>query len=538
MWTQLPPELKLAVADLVVDTKSRSLAYVDRATYDACLPALFRTIRLENYSSLQHLIKTVPAHYARFIHRLDVCTSSSVPVIDKTTLLSSFLQSCVCLKDLTLRLDGSLHYTLRDAFVTLSDLTKLTVINCANEVERPLSERFVVSLCASLPRLTHLSLDNISRSSLHATDHAAIPLVTNDNSIPPLPTLPHLTLSLPSLLSIPTLRALSIHNTHLGDPRWGEDTLEVNCRLESLDLGGYVYSHSYSSYAGFSGTGMNEEEEMRMWTERIVRAVGCCQHDNFKSSSSSLVSLSLTSSFSPSGLGSGSPAPSLLSSSNTKPNPNPRMTLPSLRSLHLSPFFPYFSPVSPTAPSSSDVNPDEPLPSEDLEDEDAFSHSLSNLASSPIERIEIQCYEDDLVDVCKKVEGFIRVREARQPQPQPRVPTRKTSSSSSSFFKHLRQIDVVSVKDQDQDAFSASRCGSGFVDPLDEEDALERAEALRSLQHVCREARLASSVREARMRIGGASLEYLDLDVDMGSVSTTTSVERVGVDGRVRSMTI
>jgi len=43
MWSQLPPELKLAVADALLPFDAvKALASIDRATYNACLPATFR----------------------------------------------------------------------------------------------------------------------------------------------------------------------------------------------------------------------------------------------------------------------------------------------------------------------------------------------------------------------------------------------------------------------------------------------------------------------------------------------------------------
>lgn len=122
------------------------------------------------------------------------------------------------------------------------------------------SERFVVSIAATIPHLEELSLDCISRSKLHVHDseHLPIyvPLVLGDTDIPDHPALgPQL--SLPSLLALPSLRKLHIHGTHLGDPAWA--SVAVRCKLEVLDLGSCCHENDAVN---------------RVCTERIMAAVG------------------------------------------------------------------------------------------------------------------------------------------------------------------------------------------------------------------------------------------------------------------------
>ena len=100
----------------------------------------------------------------------------------------------------------------------------------------------VVSIAAFLPKLAKLSLNSISRSTMHAPELIGmlpyVPLVSGDNDIPSHPLLGD-ELALPSLLRIPTLRELRIHDTHLGDPLWAKTP--AACHLQVLELGGCVH---------------------------------------------------------------------------------------------------------------------------------------------------------------------------------------------------------------------------------------------------------------------------------------------------------
>lgn len=255
------------------------------------------------------------------------------------------------------------------------------------------SERLVVSIVATVPKLEQLSLDRISRSKMHASELDTIyhiPLVTGDDDIPDHPHLGS-QLSLPSLLSIPSLRKLVIRDTHLGDPRWV--TTPVACRLEILDLGSCYHE---------------TEEFNRVCTERIMAAVGRTI-DEF--SLNTAVSDSVFS----------------------KPSVTP---LPRLRKLHIAPFFPV----------------------------DSVVDTMSNLAGSPIESLSLQCYEDDVVDVCSALEDFLSLRVERGPK----------------FYEKLRRIDVSIAATQ----YSHS----------DDEEIQERIEATQRLQELCRDLQLASIV--------------------------------------------
>ncbi|KAK7046711.1 hypothetical protein R3P38DRAFT_3422236 [Favolaschia claudopus] len=271
-WHTLPTEMKLAVVD--------NLDYTDARAFSAFSSGMLNSTPspILNVSS-----RMFHAHIAGISMHAD-------PLI-------SILLASPRLTQLVLRLSGSVHHSVVSSFAVLANLRHLTIRNVAEEVISPLSERLVVSIAASIPNLHYLSLDRISRSTLHAPELAnkyypSVPLVRGDENIPPHPTLGS-ELSLPSLLSIPSLRQLIIRDTHLGDPRWA--TVPVSCRLEMLDLGSCIHEPEESNRDAING---------------VMAAVA-----------PSLSSFSLATALSPT------------SEKSTPP-------LPRLRQLHISPFFP------------------------------------------------------------------------------------------------------------------------------------------------------------------------------------------------------
>lgn len=183
------------------------------------------------------------------------------------------------------------------------------------------------------------------------------------------------------------------------------------------------------------------EDSNRVCTERIMAAVG-----------RTIDEFSLTTSVS--------------DSIFAKPSATP---LQQLRKLHISPFFPV----------------------------DSVVDTMSNLAGSPIESLSMQCYEDDVVDVCTALEEFLTLRVER----------------GSAFYDKLSRIDVTVTAGDDDDAQS-----------VDIEASAERAAATKRLQDFCRDLRLASRVgaKEAMTkRVAGLRLHN----------------RWPSVDGRVRSMT-
>jgi hypothetical protein len=115
-----------------------------------------------------------------------------------------------------------------------------------------------------------------------------------------------------------------------------------------------------------------------------------------------------------------------------KPSETP---LQKLRKLHITPFFPL----------------------------DSVVETISNLAGSPIESLSMQCYEDDVVDVCNALEDFLTIKLDRGPE----------------FYQKLTRINV-----------SVTPAGYSAT----EEEVEERTKAAKRLQDFCRQLRLSSAV--------------------------------------------
>ncbi|GLB39249.1 hypothetical protein LshimejAT787_0604110 [Lyophyllum shimeji] len=404
-WHTLPNEMKLAVVENLDSDDARAFSRVDLRTYKICIPATFKSVKLNSLEQMQRFLDDVPRTYCQHIQELDLCTQAvncdveipSYPRAGTDAIISLLIASPRLIK-LVLRLAGSSDKSLITPFAYLTELKHLTITNCSDEGHSPLSERLVVSIAASIPCLQELSLDKISRSKMHAPElegvYPYVPLVIGDDDVPAHPSLGS-ELSLPSLLRIPTLKKLTIRDTHLGDGRWV--TTPVACRLEVLDLGSCYHEN---------------EDFNSACTERIMATVG-----------PTIAEFSLTTSVSDTVF--------------AKPSVTP---LPRLRKLHITPFFPV----------------------------DSVVDTMSNLAGSPIETLSMQCFEDDVVDVCSALEDFLSLRVERGPE----------------FYQKLKRIDVSIA------ANDPSSC--------DDEEYEERIEATKRLQEFCRDLQLSSVVGKAQ----------------------------------------
>ena len=397
-WHSLPNELKLSVIDRLDIQDIDAFSKVDQCTYQACVPAIFRAVKLPTFQALERFLDSVPRSYLSHIEHLELTMQdqedalATVILRARTETFISILAATPRLSTLSLKMKGSLDNSIIAPFPYLKKLRRMTIANLGDERTEPL-ERLVVCISASLSSLEELSLENISRSKVHAADLEGsfdIPIVYGDEDVPDHP-LVGSELALPSLLRIPTLKKLCIRETHLGDERW--ITTPVACRLEVLDLGSYVHA---------------DEDFNSTCTQRIMSAVGPSV-DEF--SLSTVVSNSEV---------------------FAKPTETP---LRRLRKLHISPFFPV----------------------------DSVADTVSNLAGSPIETLSIQCFEDDVVDVCEALEGFLSLKVSRGPQ----------------FFDKLQRIDVTVAANQ------------GLTSD-DEDERSERIAAAKRLQSFCHDLQLAN----------------------------------------------
>ncbi|KAJ3774658.1 hypothetical protein FB446DRAFT_843846 [Lentinula raphanica] len=434
MWSTLPTEMKLAIVDVLDMDDVKNLAQVNHDTYTACLPSAFKNVNLANLQALQSFMDNVPRSYCRYIHSLELCTETTQRTMHTrsvTDIVISFLAASPCIEKLVLNTSGSLHHSIISCFGHLTRLESLSIHNSGPEEVKPLSERLVVAIAASVPNLKRLSLDRVSRSVMHAPElHGVspyIPLVTGDDNIPDHPLLGP-DLYLPSLLRLPTLRELFIRDTHLGDPRWA--TVPVNCKLQVVDLGSCFHEN---------------EDFNSLCIQRIMGAVG-----------KTVDEFSLTTAVSDVVF--------------AKPAVTP---LQKLRKLHISPFFPV----------------------------DSVVDTITNLAGSPIESLSMQCYPDDVVDVCAALEDFLTKRVER----------------GAGFYEKLARIDV-------------SVTANDMSGPLDPEEEAECKEAEQRLKELCRDLRLASRFSKTLPPSAASRLAR-----STGLVPTRLASHS---DGRVRSMTL
>jgi hypothetical protein len=115
--------------------------------------------------------------------------------------------------------------------------------------------------------------------------------------------------------------------------------------------------------------------------------------------------------------------------------------------------------------------PPEPLPRlrklyiSEFHPVDSVIDTISNLSASPIESLSMQCFEDDVVDVCSALQEFLSLRVER----------------GSEFFEKLSRIDLKIAND------------SGDV-PFDFDPTSEHAEAMEELQKFCCDLKLMSKI--------------------------------------------
>ena len=284
-----------------------------------------------------------------------------------------------------------------------------------------------MAIAASVPKLSRLSLDRITRSALHAPEligaYPYIPLVAGDADIPDHPFLGS-ELRLPSLLRLPTLCKLRIRDTHLGDSQWA--TTPVACSLEVLDLGS-----CYHTSPDFN----------RECTERIMGNVGHTVGEF-------ALNTALT--------------PQTFQYAQHSETPLKR-----LRKIHLTPLFPVENVVD----------------------------TLSTLSDSPIEQLSVQCYEDDVLDICSALSDFLSLRAERGEQ---------------ALYKHLTQITVKTVSDLADGLYGPFALDTKASVPA---PALpqECAKAVRELQDFLRDLRSAGD----SLPMSASTLSTVAMDVDI-----------------------
>ncbi|KIY63975.1 hypothetical protein CYLTODRAFT_493511 [Cylindrobasidium torrendii FP15055 ss-10] len=222
-WSILPLELKQAVVSELDNVYSLALA--DRASYAACVDALFRDVKLASLSALKSFLKNVPVAYFFQTKTLSVELDGG-----EACDLSPLLNAMPRLQVLEISSAGAILPSILNA--ALPSVHTVGLANIDPQGLRPLSERLVVSFCASLPSLANLKIAGVVRSQMHAPV-CYFPVVRDDANIPAHPTF-GADLALPNILRIPTLKNLEIRDTPLDDERW--DTVPIACSVTNIEL--------------------------------------------------------------------------------------------------------------------------------------------------------------------------------------------------------------------------------------------------------------------------------------------------------------
>ncbi|KAJ3514864.1 hypothetical protein NLJ89_g2125 [Agrocybe chaxingu] len=196
-WHDLPNEMKLAVIDALDAEDVKAFSKVDQQTYQACVPAQFRKVKLDSYEALERFLENVPRSYCSHIEELELCTQSEtthfLPVLPRVRADSviTLLLASPAISKLVLKVAGSLDKSVLATFPYLNNLKQLSISNCGDEERTPLSERFVVYMAASIRNVEELYLDRITRSRMHAPElegaYPCVPLALNDEDIPDHP---------------------------------------------------------------------------------------------------------------------------------------------------------------------------------------------------------------------------------------------------------------------------------------------------------------------------------------------------------------
>ena len=104
----------------------------------------------------------------------------------------------------------------------------------------------MVGIALAIPNLKSISISRIARAlpcpigTWHSSPYHTHPPSDTRSCKTELDGSPCLAASsLPSLLSIPSLRHLAIHNTFLGNPLFASADLAVRCQLESIEIGAF-----------------------------------------------------------------------------------------------------------------------------------------------------------------------------------------------------------------------------------------------------------------------------------------------------------
>ncbi|KAF5380170.1 hypothetical protein D9615_006107 [Tricholomella constricta] len=404
-WHSLPNEMKLAVVENLSSNDARAFSKVDLRTYKICVSTTFKSVKLNSMGQLQNFLDNVPRTYCQHIQELDLST-----------------QADECSQEIT-----SYHPRAKtDAVISIliaSPRLRKLALRIAGSLDKEIITPF-----AYLPELKDLTITNCSgeeHSPLSERLVVSIAATTRSLETLSLDKITRSKLHAPELEGVYPFVPLVTGDDDIPDHSSLGSELSLPSLLRIPNLKKLIIRDTHLGDHRWAttpvacrlevldlGSCYHETEDFnRVCTERIMAAVG-----------PTIDEFSLTTSVSDTVF--------------AKPSVTP---LPRLRKLHITPFFPV----------------------------DSVVDTMSNLAGSPIETLSMQCYEDDVVDVCSALEDFLSLRVERGPE----------------FYDKLTRIDV-SVTANDHSFYDA-------------EEHEERIEATKRLQEFCCDLQLASVVGKA-----------------------------------------
>ncbi|EKM76449.1 hypothetical protein AGABI1DRAFT_63139 [Agaricus bisporus var. burnettii JB137-S8] len=440
-WYSLPTELKLAIIAQLAPLDVDALAKTSQASYHACVPARFQAIKLNDFHALLRFLENVPRSYCSSIETLELATHD---------------EDLFAPTHITLRERSDAVVALLSACSRLSSL----VLRVSGSLDST-----VISPFPHLSNLKNLSISNVSaEDSSPLSERLVVAIAASCHTLQEL-SLDRVTrseLHAPDLQGVPYIPLVRGDENVPDHPLLGSDLrLPSLLRLSTLRKLTIRDTHLGDEHWSTTpvacrlqvldlGSYYHENEDFNQsCTERIMSAVGPTV-DTF-SLNTAVCNDRLF----------------------AKPSETP---LQKLRKLHITPFFPV----------------------------DSVVETISNLAGSPIETLSMQCYEDDVVDVCNALEEFLTVKLER----------------GSEFYNKLNRINV-------------SVTAAGY--PATEEEVDERKIAAKKLQDFCRQLRLAGDVESygvPQRPVSSSRRASMSFAVE---VATTTSVRPVG---KARSMTL
>lgn len=411
-WASTPTEIKYAIVEQLAPRDAWMLSQSSRETYAIAVPTLFKDVRLCHRLALQIFLTQVPHCYGRHVRHLSIRTESANGI------------------------ESMRGFRTTPALITL--LSRCPQIRSLELSLLGSPDKSIIPSFRALTRLRSLTIRNIGRESVSPLSERLVVSIAAT-----IPNLNRLTLDRISrsvihasdLLGTFTYLPLATGDEEIpSHPLLGSDL----CLPSLLRLPNLRYLKIRDTHLGDPlwtstpiccpievldlGACYYETQDFnRICTERIIGRIGQTV-DEFS------VNTPLT----------------VDGFEVLKARDNP---LKRLRKVHLTPLIPLETVVE----------------------------TLSTLSASPIEELTVMCHEDDVDDMCERLEGFLALRHNRRQH----------------FFAQLKEISLHTVGDDLENVTS----GITFPAVIESDvKTLAPAEALRQLLPLLRWKKIAREV--------------------------------------------